>query len=186
MIPSQDILEDVPPVFCCSLMSDSLWPHGLWPARLLCPWDPPGKNTEVGFHFWLQGIFPTQGSNPRLLRLHSSPLVPPSPWKTSVTSNIWWPPAFWHWVNSESALYTASDARMFIFLTPSGVWRVSDQPQTGSDSALAPSKAFVPNSIHFFPKLTLNYLGNCQFTSLPGDDWGQNRIWINPPTSLHK
>ena len=29
----------------------------------------PGKNTGVGCHFLLQGIFPTQGSNPRLLDL---------------------------------------------------------------------------------------------------------------------
>jgi len=35
----------------------------LWPARLLCPWDSPGKNTGMGGHFLLQGIFPTQGSN---------------------------------------------------------------------------------------------------------------------------
>ena len=31
------------------------------------PWDSPGKNTGVGCHFLLQGIFPTQGSNPDLL-----------------------------------------------------------------------------------------------------------------------
>ena len=36
-------------------------------AGLLCPWDSPGKNTGVGGHFLLQGIFPTQGSNPHLL-----------------------------------------------------------------------------------------------------------------------
>ena len=36
-------------------------------TRLLCPWDPPGKNTGVGCHFLLQGIFPTQESNPGLL-----------------------------------------------------------------------------------------------------------------------
>ena len=47
-------------------MSD-LWPHGLLPARLLCPWDFPGKNTGVGYRFLLQGIFPTQGLNPGLL-----------------------------------------------------------------------------------------------------------------------
>ena len=29
--------------------------------------DCPGKNTEVGCHAFLQGIFPTQGSNPGLL-----------------------------------------------------------------------------------------------------------------------
>ena len=31
-----------------SVMSDSLQPCGLWPARLLCPWDSPGRNSEVG------------------------------------------------------------------------------------------------------------------------------------------
>ena len=33
------------------------------------PWDSPGKNTGVGCHFLLQGIFPTQGWNPSLLHL---------------------------------------------------------------------------------------------------------------------
>ena len=43
----------------------------LWivPTRLLCPWDSPDKNTGVGCHFLLQGIFLTQRSNPRLLCL---------------------------------------------------------------------------------------------------------------------
>ena len=43
---------------------DSLWPHGLYPTRFLCPWDSPGKNTGVGCHSLLQRIFPTQGSKP--------------------------------------------------------------------------------------------------------------------------
>ena len=51
----------------CSAMSESLWPHG--PTRLLCPWDSPSKNTGLGCHFLHQGIFPTQGSNLRLLSL---------------------------------------------------------------------------------------------------------------------
>ena len=38
-------------------------------ARLLCPWDSPGKNTGAGGHFLLQGIFPTPGPNPWLLSL---------------------------------------------------------------------------------------------------------------------
>ena len=38
----------------------TLW---LQPARLLCIWDSPGKNTGVGCHALLQGIFPTQESN---------------------------------------------------------------------------------------------------------------------------
>ena len=50
-----------------SIVSNSLRPQGLWPARL-CPWHFPGKNTGVGYHFLLQRIFPTQGLNPGLLR----------------------------------------------------------------------------------------------------------------------
>ena len=49
------------------VMSDSLWPHGLGPTRLLCPWNFPGKNTGGGYLFLLQGSFPTQGSNLCLL-----------------------------------------------------------------------------------------------------------------------
>ena len=33
------------------------------------PWDFPGKNIGVGCYFLLQGIFPTQESNPCLLHL---------------------------------------------------------------------------------------------------------------------
>ena len=43
----------------CSLPGTSI--HGIFQARVL------GKNTGVGCHFLLQGIFPTQGSNPQLL-----------------------------------------------------------------------------------------------------------------------
>ena len=44
-----------------SVMSDSLQPHGLYN-----PWNSPGQNTGVGSLSLLQGIFPTQGSNPGL------------------------------------------------------------------------------------------------------------------------
>ena len=54
-------------------MSNSLQPHGLWHSRLLCPWDFAGKNTGVGCHFLLQGIFPTQGLN---LGLHHCRQIP--------------------------------------------------------------------------------------------------------------
>ena len=50
----------------CSDVSDSLRPQGLYPARLLCPWDSPGKNTGVGCHSLLQGIILTQRLNPSL------------------------------------------------------------------------------------------------------------------------
>ena len=44
-------------------MSDSLRPHELHPARLLCPWNSPGKNTGVGCCSLLQRIFSTQELN---------------------------------------------------------------------------------------------------------------------------
>ena len=63
-------------------MSNSFQLHGPLTARILCPLDSPGKNTEVGWRALLQGIFPTQGLNLSLLRLlhwqaGSFPLGPP-------------------------------------------------------------------------------------------------------------
>ena len=60
----------------------TLQPSRLSPARLLCPWDFPGKNTGMGCHAVFQGIFPTQGSKQGLLCLQhwqasSLPLLPP-------------------------------------------------------------------------------------------------------------
>ena len=56
-------------LFRQSVVSDSLRPHGLQPSRLLCSWSFLGKNTGVGFHFLLQGIFPIQELKPCLLHL---------------------------------------------------------------------------------------------------------------------
>ena len=52
-----------------SVVSDFLWPHGQQPARVLCPWDSPGKNTGMGCHALFQGIFLTQGLSLCLLCL---------------------------------------------------------------------------------------------------------------------
>ena len=41
-------------------------PMDCTPIGFLCPWDFPGNSTGVDCHFLLQGIFPTQGSNPGL------------------------------------------------------------------------------------------------------------------------
>ena len=49
-------------------------PHELQSTRLLCPWNFPGKNTGVGCHFLLQGIFQTQGLNPHLLHWQADSL----------------------------------------------------------------------------------------------------------------
>ena len=55
-------LLSVPESESCSVVSDSLQPHGLY-----SPWNSPGQNTGVGRLSLLQGIFPTQGSNSGLL-----------------------------------------------------------------------------------------------------------------------
>ena len=112
---------------CCCLVAKScptvLWPHGLQPARPLCPWDSLGKNTGVGCHSLLQGVFSNQGSNFRLhaLQADSLPCEPPGnplplveatgkslPMGTSVRSNAnmppgaeatgWWGPELRAWV----------------------------------------------------------------------------------------
>ena len=49
------------PVNGRSVVSDSLWPHGLY-----SPWNSPGQNTGVGSYSLLQDIFPTQELNPGL------------------------------------------------------------------------------------------------------------------------
>ena len=69
----------------------TLQPHVLEPARLLCPWNSPGKNTGVGYHALLQGIFPIQGLNPGLLHWQAGSLQPVPPGKPKVciyTNNV--------------------------------------------------------------------------------------------------
>ena len=54
---------------CAQSLSPVQFFATLWAVadRLLCPWDSPGKNTGMDSHSLLQGIFPTQGSNPPTL-----------------------------------------------------------------------------------------------------------------------
>ena len=71
--------------------SDSLSPHGPQPARLLCPWDSPGKNTGVGCPALLQGIFLTQRSNLCLLHLPALAgglFTPSATWEAHIYSYI--------------------------------------------------------------------------------------------------
>ena len=52
----------------CSVAQSCLFQTPWTMARqALCPWNSAGKNTGVGCHFLVQGIFLTQGSNPCLL-----------------------------------------------------------------------------------------------------------------------
>ena len=86
-----------------SAVSNSLRPYVLQPTRASVHGDSPGKNTAVGYHLLLQGIFPTQGSNPYLLHwqvdslslshLGSSTMV----WHTINTQiGLVWPNIFPH------------------------------------------------------------------------------------------
>ena len=65
----------------CPTLSNSMdCSHGYRKDRLHCPWDFPNRNTGVGCHFLLQGLFLTQGSNPGLLQCR---------------------PVLYHWANRE-------------------------------------------------------------------------------------
>ena len=81
-----------------SVLSNFLQPHELYPPRLFCPWDFPDKNTGMGCHFLLQGIFLIQGSNLRLLcllhwREDSLLIIPPGKPLSKVISPHWLFPA---------------------------------------------------------------------------------------------
>ena len=73
-----------------SVVSNSLQPHGLY-----SPWNSPGQNTRVGSLSLLQGIFPTQVSNPGFLHCRwilYQLSYKGSQWKTMLTSKqIFWP-----------------------------------------------------------------------------------------------
>ena len=81
--PAGPVVKDLPSrAPCACLCAESLQscPTLCEPARLLCPWDSPGKDAGVGCHALLEGLFPTQGSNPCFIR--------PLPWQAVLyTSN---------------------------------------------------------------------------------------------------
>ena len=57
MIINKDGIVLLPLLLSHSVVSDSVRPHRRQPTRLPRPWDSPGKNTGVGCHALLQGIF---------------------------------------------------------------------------------------------------------------------------------
>ena len=63
------------------VVSDSLQPHRLQPARPLCPWDSPGKKAGAGCHFLLRGGRPNPG-------IKSEPLLHPGRWVLSPPSQV--------------------------------------------------------------------------------------------------
>ena len=125
--------------------------HGLQPTRLLCSWDSPGKKTGVGCHFLLQGIFPTQKSNPHFLlwQMDSLPLhhLSSSPHKNTLRSILLLAP-----------LYTAGKLRLRTikqvspgverFCSPS--WRtipLPEAPEHSHSRAVCPSRGWALPSV---------------------------------------
>ena len=104
----------------CSIMSDSLWPYGLLPARLLCPWDSPGKNTGVGCHFLLPGIFLAQGWNPHLLHWQANSLPLSHQWSprrqdTEPVKIYWFEPEKLYQCKQKWSDHTEWEAEFCIF-----------------------------------------------------------------------
>ena len=66
-------------VLSCSVMSDSWWPHGLWPTRLLCPWGFSRQEYCSGLPCPPPGDRPDPGIEPRspALQGDSLPSEPP-------------------------------------------------------------------------------------------------------------
>ena len=123
----------------CCLVAQScqtlLQPHELYPTRLLCPWDFPGKNTGVSCHFILQGIFLTHESNPGLLhwQVDSLPLshqgCPLCAYLPSSSSYFIWGVFLWveldqvlHFTNCYLPSAVAENCGMFLKNTANGVY----------------------------------------------------------------
>ena len=67
MPPNSHVLGDHLSLFneCIVLtVSDSLQRHGLWPARLLCPWEFSRQEYFSGLPFHLPGELPDPGTEP--------------------------------------------------------------------------------------------------------------------------
>ena len=94
-----------------SVASDSLWPHGLLPTRLLRPRGSPGKRPGLDCHFLLQGISPTGGLNLGLLHCRQTLFH-----LSQQGSPLW---LFWHHLLGLQTKYQyiwTSNKRSFLFL----------------------------------------------------------------------
>ena len=91
-------------------MADSLQPHELQPVRVLYPWDSPGKNTGEGCQSFLQGIFPTQGSNPGLLHCADSLASEPAGKPIQSLSNVQLSETPWTAAHQASLSFTISQS----------------------------------------------------------------------------
>ena len=74
----QSILQSHVCMLITSVLSNSLWPCGPWPTRLLCPWNSPPKNIGVGCR-----AFSRESSEPRMRRWDSG-------WNPSLLQLLQW------------------------------------------------------------------------------------------------
>ena len=106
-------------------------------------WDSPGKNTGVGCHALLQGIFPTQGLKLHLLhgQVHSLPLSHlGSPWPCALILNCAWPSA---WTILALYLHGLSllSSDLFSNVTSSEKWPLDTL--TKPEHSSPPSQSFI-------------------------------------------
>ena len=94
----------------CSVMSDSLRPHGLYPTRLFCAWDSLGKNTGEGCHFLLLlAQHKNFGRNPKG---YISGFLPCRLWEMSQDSSFSNQVQFgWHYMHTAEALLAPCSRR---------------------------------------------------------------------------
>ena len=122
-------------------MTNALWPHRLQPVRLLCPWNSPGKNSEVGSHSLLPGIFPTQGSNLGLpqgrqilyrLSQQGSPLsIRCSLSQSRLSCGLDWDHGMWSSHTISMWWYTPEECTQALFMAKQ-YWNISTQTTPAS------------------------------------------------------
>ena len=144
-------------------MSNSLQPHGLWPIRFLCPWDYPGRNTGVGSHSLLQGIFLTQGLNSHLVHLlhwqvSSLPLTPPGK------------PFILNTLRQKETRNSYMDVDIFCWMLVV-TWAINNISEVKAYNALASLGADIHSSVLF--RL---HLGDISQQNNP-----KNCLWVNVP-----
>ena len=108
----------------------SVTSYSLQPARLLCPWNFPGKYTGVGCHVLCLGIFPTQGPNLRLFDLLHWQAPPVKPIRPYLLTN-WYRLFKWYSTILTWIFMTTSEAELSFHIYwsfQSSSWSVSWYP----------------------------------------------------------
>ena len=141
----------------------------LWTVRLLCPWNSPVKNTGVGYHALLQGIFLTQGSKPTSLM---SPALASRFFPTSTTWEVPFSAILQHKTKRiEKKSLSGSEY-------PLSIWPTSDHL-----SYIWGKKKFLSNILSVLiypPKLILPV---CLFLNIAKRNLHYGLLCVFPPTS---